>query len=187
VHLSTLEIAPYTGPGSWPLSQAERAYLAAMARWEQIEGGYKSIQSTKPQTLGYRLNDSPAGLAALILEKWRAWADSGGDPMAHFSPELLLTFLTIYWATQMITPSMRDYLDNRWHGVAPGPTDIVQVPTGVAVFANHFVPEGDPPREWVERLYNVRRWTPMPSGGHFAAAAEPHRLAGDVAAFLAAL
>jgi hypothetical protein len=90
VHLSTLEIAPYTDPGSRPLSQAERAYLAAMARWEQIEGSYKSIQSTKPQTLGYRLNDSPAGLAALILEKWRAWADSGGDPMAHFSPELLL-------------------------------------------------------------------------------------------------
>lgn len=89
--MSTLEIAPYTGPGSRPLSQAERAYLAAMARWEQTEGGYKAIQSTKPQTLGYGLNDSPAGLAAWILEKWRAWADSGGDPMAHFSRELLLT------------------------------------------------------------------------------------------------
>jgi hypothetical protein len=91
VHLSTLEIAPSTGPGSRLLSQAERAYLAAMARWEQTEGGYKAIQSTKPQTLGYGLNDSPAGLAAWILEKWRAWADSGGDPMAHFSRELLLT------------------------------------------------------------------------------------------------
>ena len=86
VHLSTLEITPYTGPGSRPLSQAERAYLAAMGRWEQTEGGYKAIQSTKPQTLGYGLNDSPAGLAAWVLEKWRAWADSGGDPMARVSP-----------------------------------------------------------------------------------------------------
>jgi pimeloyl-ACP methyl ester carboxylesterase len=82
---------------------------------------------------------------------------------------------------------MRDYLDNRWHGVAPGPKDFVQVATAVAVFANHFVPEGDPPREWAERLYNVRRWTPMPSGGHFAPAEQPDRLARDIAAFFAAL
>ena len=116
-----------------------------MRRWEQTEGGYKAIQSTKPQTLGYGLNDSPAGLAAWILEKWRSWADSGGDPMARLPRDSLLTMLTIYWATQTITPSMRDYLDNRWHGVAPGPTDFVQVPTAVAVFANHFIPEGDPP------------------------------------------
>jgi pimeloyl-ACP methyl ester carboxylesterase len=61
------------------------------------------------------------------------------------------------------------------------------VPTAVAVFANHFVPEGDPPREWAERLYNIRRWTPMPSGGHFAAAEEPDRLARDIATFFAAL
>jgi pimeloyl-ACP methyl ester carboxylesterase len=187
VHLSTLEIAPSMGPGSRPLSQAERAYLAAMGRWEQAEGGYKAIQATKPQTLGYGLNDSPAGLAAWILEKWRAWADSGGDPMARVSPELLLTTLTIYWATQTITPSMRDYFDNRRHGVALGPEDVIRVPTAVAVFANHFVPEGDPPREWVERLYDVRRWTPMPSGGHFAPAEQPYRLAEDIAAFFATL
>jgi pimeloyl-ACP methyl ester carboxylesterase len=187
IHLSTLEIPPYTGPGSRPLSPAERAYLEAMGRWEQTEGGYKAIQATKPQTLGYGLNDSPAGLAAWILEKWRAWADSGGDPVAHVSRELLLTILTIYWATQTITSSMRDYFDNRWHGVAPGPTDFVEVPTAVAVFANHFVPESDPPRELAERLYTVRRWTPMPRGGHFAPAEEPHRLARDVAAFFATL
>jgi hypothetical protein len=88
IHLSTPEIPPYTGPGSRPLSPAERAYLEAMGRWEQTEGGYKAIQATKPQTLGYGLNDSPAGLAAWILEKWRAWADSGGDPIAHVSREL---------------------------------------------------------------------------------------------------
>ncbi len=186
IHLSNLEISPYTGPGSRPLSAAERAYLERNQAWWQAEGGYKAIQSTRPQTLGYGLNDSPAGLAAWILEKWRSWADSRGDPDGRFSRELLLTNLTIYWATQTITPSMRDYYDNRWHGVAPGPDDIVKVPTAIAVFAHQFVPEGEPPREWAERLYNVRRWTLMPSGGHFAPAEEPQRLARDIAAFFAA-
>jgi hypothetical protein len=187
VHLSNLEIPPYTGPGSRPLSEAEQAYLERNEAWWQAEGGYKAIQSTKPQTLGYGLNDSPAGLAAWILEKWRSWADSRGDPDGRFSREFLLTTLTIYWATRTITPSMRDYFDNRWHGVALGPNDFVNVPTAIAVFANQFVPEGEPPREWAERLYNVRRWTPMRSGGHFAPAEEPKRLARDIVAFFATL
>jgi pimeloyl-ACP methyl ester carboxylesterase len=186
IHLSSLEISPYTGPGSRPLSAAERTYLERNQAWWQAEGGYKAIQSTRPQTLGYGLNDSPAGLAAWILEKWRSWADSHGDPDGRFSRELLLTNLTIYWATQTITPSMRDYYDNRWHGVALGPDDVVKVPTAIAVFAHQFAPEGEPPRAWAERLYNVRRWTPMPSGGHFAPAEEPERLARDIAAFFAA-
>lgn len=186
IHLSNLEIAPYTGPGSRPLSEAERAYLARNDAWWQVEGGYKAIQATKPQTLGYGLNDSPAGLAAWILEKWRAWADSRGDLAARFSHDFLLTILTIYWATQTIAPSMRDYFDNRWFGDALGPADIVSVPTGIAIFANQFSDDGTPPREWAERLYNVRQWTPMPSGGHFAAAEEPERLARDIASFFAA-
>jgi pimeloyl-ACP methyl ester carboxylesterase len=141
--------------------------------------------AAKPQTLGYGLNDSPAGLAAWILEKWRSWADSRGDLDGRFSREFLLTILTIYWVTQTITPSMRDYYDNRWFAVTLGPDDVVDVPTGIAVF-KQFVDEGAPPREWAERLYDVRRWTPMPSGGHFAPAEEPERLARDIAAFFAA-
>jgi pimeloyl-ACP methyl ester carboxylesterase len=185
VHLSNLELPPYTGPGSRPLSEAERAYLERNQAWWQAEGGYKAIQSTRPQTLGYGLNDSPAGLAAWVLEKWRSWADSGGDLDGRFSRAFLLTLLTIYWVTQTITPSMRDYYDNRWFAVTLGPGDLVQVPTGIAVF-KQFVDEGAPPREWAERLYDVRRWTPMPSGGHFAPAEEPERLARDIAAFFAA-
>jgi len=187
VHLNNLEIPPYTGPDSRPLSEAERAYLDRGATWWRAEGGYKAIQATKPQTLGYGLNDSPAGLAAWILEKWRSWADSGGDLDGCFSRDFLLTTVTIYWITQTITPSMRDYFDNRWFEVMLGPKDVVQVPTGIAVFANQFVDDGAPPREWAERLYNVRRWTPMPSGGHFAPTEQPERLARDIAAFFAAL
>ena len=188
VHLSNLDNGPYTGPGSRPLSGAERAYLDVSQRWYEAEGGYKAIQSTKPQTVGYGLNDSPAGLASWVLEKWRSWSDSGGDLDGRFSREFLLTVLTIFWATQTIAPSMRDYYDNRRAGLYTlGRGDFVDVPTAIAVYANHFVPEGAPPREWAERLYNVRQWTPMPRGGHFAAAEEPELLARDIAAFFAEL
>ncbi len=187
VHLNNLEVPPYTGPGSRPLSEAERTYLRRNEAWWQAEGGYKAIQSTKPQTLGYGLNDSPAGLAAWILEKWRSWSHCGGDLEGRFSRDFLLTTVTLYWVTQTITSSIRDYFDNRWFGVALGPQDFVNVPTGIAVFTNQFVDDGAPPREWAERLYNVRRWTPMPSGGHFAPVEEPERLGRDIAAFFAGL
>lgn len=183
IHLSNLELAPYTGPGSRPLSESERAFLAENQRWSDRERGYSAIQSTKPQTVGYGLNDSPAGLAAWVLEKWRSWTDSGGELEARLSRDFLLTIVTLYWVTETITSSMRDYFDNRWSGVELGPDDFVRVPTGIAVFANQFVPEGEPPREWAERLYDVRRWTVMPSGGHFAPAEEPELLARDIAAF----
>jgi pimeloyl-ACP methyl ester carboxylesterase len=187
IHLSTAEIPPYTGQGSRPLSANERRYMGQNDRWAAFERGYSAIQSTKPQTVGYGLNDSPAGLAAWIVEKWRSWTDSHGDPATHLSRDFLLTTITLYWATQTITPSFRDYYDNRWSGAQIGPDDYVEVPTAVAMFANHFVDEGDPPREWFERLYDVRQWTPMPSGGHFAAVEEPELLARDIAKFFAAL
>jgi pimeloyl-ACP methyl ester carboxylesterase len=189
VHLSNLEIAPYDGPGARPLSAAEKAYRERNEAFWQDEYGYKAIQSTKPQTLGYGLNDSPAGLAAWILEKWRSWSDSRGDLDERLSRDFLLTTVTLYWVTQTITTSMRDYFDNdnRRFRVILGPQDFVDVPTGVAVFASNFVDEGAPPREWAERLYNVRQWTPMPSGGHFAAVEEPELLARDIVAFFAGL
>jgi len=189
VHLSNLEIAPYTGSGARSLSAAERTYRNRNEEFWKDESGYKAIQSTKPQTLGYGLNDSPAGLAAWILEKWRSWGDTHGNLDGRFSRDFLLTTVTLYWVTQTITSSMRDYFDNdnRRFKITLGPNDFVNVPTGIAVFANSFVDEGTPPREWAERLYNVRRWTPMPSGGHFAPAEEPELLARDIATFFAGL
>jgi pimeloyl-ACP methyl ester carboxylesterase len=188
IHLSNLDNDPYTGPGSRPLSQAESAYLAEYGRWLDEERGYGAIQSTKPQTLAYALADSPGGLAAWIVEKWRGWADSGGDVERRFSRDFLLTIVTLYWATGTIATSIRDYYDNRWSpeaSIASG--DFVSVPTAITVFSRHFVHEGIPPREWAERLYDVRRWTPMPSGGHFPAAEEPELLARDITAFFGAL
>ncbi|MEO6324774.1 MAG: epoxide hydrolase family protein [Thermoanaerobaculia bacterium] len=183
IHLTTMELSPPTGEGTRPLTEAESVYVSEVRRWDEVERGYSAIQSTRPQTLGYALNDSPAGLAAWILEKWRAWSDSDGDLEAYFSKELLLTMLTLTWATETITPSMRDYFDNRWHGANIRPGDRVEVPVGFANFDRSYVSEGSPPREWAERLYDIRRWTSMPSGGHFAATEEPERLSRDIAAF----
>ncbi len=185
IHLTTMELWPPTGEGTRPLTEVESKYVAQVRQWDEVERGYSAIQSTRPQTLGYALNDSPAGLAAWILEKWRAWSDSGGDLEAHFSEEFLLTLLTLYWATETITPSMRDYFDNRWHGADLPPGVRVQAPAGFANFDHNFVSEGSPPKEWAERLYDIRRWTSMPTGGHFGAAEEPERLARDIAAFFA--
>jgi pimeloyl-ACP methyl ester carboxylesterase len=187
IHLTTMEsdLWPPTGEGASPLSDAETAYVAHVRRWDEAERGYSAIQSTRPQTLGYGLNDSPAGLAAWILEKWRAWGDSHGDLEARFPRDFLCSMLTLYWVTETITPSMRDYFDNRWHGAALPPGARVRVPVGFANFDHNFVSEGSLPREWAERLYDVRRWTPMPSGGHFAAAEEPELLARDIGAFFA--
>lgn len=182
IHLSNLDVAPYLGRESRPLSQSEQAYLAQYEWWREDDRGYGAIQSTRPQTVGYGLNDSPAGLAAWLIEKWRAWSDSGGNLDATFSRDFLLTVVTLYWVSQTITSSMRDYADNRWLG-ALGPGDRITVPTAIAVFANQLVDDGCPPREWAERLYNVRRWSPMRKGGHFAPAEQPELLARDIAAF----
>jgi pimeloyl-ACP methyl ester carboxylesterase len=183
VHLSTAEMSPYVGPDTPPLSDAEQAYLTHRAEWDRTERGYSSVQSTRPQTLGYGLNDSPAGLAAWVLDTWRSWSDSDGDLVATFGRDALLTMLTIWWATGSITSSMRDYYDNRWHDTPLGRNDVVTVPTAFALFPNEYVPEGEPPRSWYERLYTIHRWSIYPDGGHFAAAEQPDVVAADIAAF----
>jgi pimeloyl-ACP methyl ester carboxylesterase len=185
LYLTNLELSPYAGPGSRPLSDAESAYLAQAARWGETERGYTAMQSTKPQTIGYGLNDSPAGLAAWILEKWRAWSDSDGDLDAHISRDSLLTTVTIYWVTQTITSSMRDYFDNRRLQGEPrlGQNTVVRVPTAIAQFTHMFIAEGEPPREWAERSYNIQSWTSMPSGRDCPTVKEPGLVARDIAAF----
>jgi pimeloyl-ACP methyl ester carboxylesterase len=187
LHLTNLELSPYVGPGARPLSDAEAAYLRRSAEWDETEGAYRAIQSTKSQTLAYGLTDSPAGLAAWILEKWRSWSQSDGDLDEHFSRDFLLTVVTIYWVTSTIATSMRDYVDNRRSRGEPQLTadDFIGVPTAIASFPNMLIPEGEAPREWAERLYNIQRWTSMPRGGHFAAAEEPLLVARDIAAFFA--
>ncbi|MFZ0015487.1 MAG: epoxide hydrolase family protein [Acidimicrobiia bacterium] len=176
LHLTNVEIEEAdVSPAE--LDDSEKAFIEERDQWDERERGYSSIQSTRPQTLGYALTDSPAGLAAWLLEKWRSWTDSGGDPTAHLPPNFLASLTTIYWVTRSITTSMRDYYDNRWHPASPSKID---VPTAIAVFGNQFVKEAEPPRSWVERLYNVQRWTQHTAGGHFAPVEEPTLFARDI-------
>jgi pimeloyl-ACP methyl ester carboxylesterase len=180
--LTTSEMSPVLGPQSPPLTGAERAYLEHVERWDATERGYSAIQSTRPQTLGYGLSDSPVGLAAWLIEKWRAWSDSDGDVNQHLTTDFLLTVLTLYWCTNTITSSMRDYYDQRWHGTPLTSSDYVTAPTAISVFANELVPEGEPPREWYERLYTITQWAVAARGGHFAAAEVPDELAKHIRA-----
>jgi microsomal epoxide hydrolase len=162
------------------ISPEEAAELGGMAEFQQKETGYQQIQGTKPQTLGYALNDSPAGLAAWIVEKFRTWSDCDGDVERRFSKDELLTNIMIYWVTQSITSSTRLYCETM-RAKRFGPVrERVTVPTGAAIFPREII---RPPRKWAEERYNITRWTEMSSGGHFAALEEPALLVEDIRAF----
>lgn len=158
-------------------SEEEREYKENASTWISQEGGYMSIQSTKPQTLAYGLSDSPVGLAAWIIEKFRAWSDCKGDLNQLFSKDELLTHIMIYWVTNTIGSSTRIYYENS-HSLPP--LGRIEVPTGIAIFPADIVL---PPKSWAMQNLNVTRWTSMPSGGHFTALEEPELLADDIRAF----
>jgi microsomal epoxide hydrolase len=161
-------------------TEEEQRYLADLGRWLQEETGYQWIQGTKPQTLAFGLTDSPVGLAAWIVEKFRTWSDCGGDVERAFTRDEILTNVMIYWVTGAIGSSFWPYHD-RLHAGWPIPDGArVEVPTGHAAFPREIV---RPPRAWAERLFNVQRWTVMPRGGHFAALEQPELLARDLREF----
>jgi pimeloyl-ACP methyl ester carboxylesterase len=181
IHLTSVtRPTPYLGPGSRPLTDAEQALVDQRTRWHQEEGGYAHIQGTKPQTLAYGLNDSPAGLAAWIVEKYRTWSDCNGDVESRYTKDELLTIVTIYWVTQSISSSTRMYLENQSKLWVMEKDEKVPAPAGMAMFPQEIA---RPPREWAERSYHVLRWEEMPRGGHFAALEEPELLAQEVRAF----
>lgn len=180
LHLNMAGIRPDTGPGSPPLTEAERTFLADMADWRSREGGYQAIQSTKPQTLAYALNDSPAGLAAWIVEKYRAWTDCNGDVTSVFTLDELLTNITIYWVGGSIGSSVRLYFESPRDGWRLSLGERVEVPTAYARLPREI---SKPPREWVERIYRLERWTEYDAGGHFAALEQPVALVQDLREF----
>jgi microsomal epoxide hydrolase len=169
------------------LSPREKKFIVESEKWQQKEGAYAMIQATRPQTLAHGLSDSPAGLAAWIVDKYRAWSDCGGDVEKRFTKDELLANITLYWVTGTINSSFRFYHDAANAGALTWIVEMLrkwtgssQVPTGFASFPRDLLP---PPREWAERFFNIQRWTEMPRGGHFAAMEEPGLLAEDIRAF----
>ena len=159
------------------LSDEERQYKVNAQRWIAQEGGYMALQATKPQTLAYGLSDSPVGLAAWIIEKFRAWSDCNGELTKRFSNDELLTNIMIYWITNTISSSAGIYYENTHSLPALGK---IEVPTGVALFPADILL---PPKKWAEQNLNISRWTTMPRGGHFTAMEEPELLADDIRSF----
>ena len=179
IHLNMVGVAPHPA-NRQNLSPAEQTFLKSMDKWRGEETGYQNIQGTKPQTLGYGLNDSPVGLCAWITEKFRTWSDCNGNIENSYTKDQLLTNIMIYWVTQTINSSTRLYYEERHHPWRMGKDEKITVPTAIALFPKEIA---TPPREWAERSYNVQRWTPMPAGGHFAAMEKPKLLVDDVRAF----
>jgi microsomal epoxide hydrolase len=168
-------------------SRDEQTFFDRNDKWIQKEGAYALIQGTRPYSLARGLSDSPAGLAAWIVEKFHRWSDCDGQIETRFSKDELLANIMIYWVTETIGSSFLPYYDftssgpltwmieafKQWAGSS-------DVPAAFAIFPKDI---SQPPREWAERFFNVQRWTQMPSGGHFAAMEEPELLVRDIRAF----
>lgn len=181
IHLT--DVGYPNGTEDWSaMSPAEQEFGQFIQQWWMSEGAYNMIQSTKPQSLGYGLNDSPVGLAAWILEKFHAWSDHNGHIEKRFTKDELLTNIMIYWVTQTINTSIRYYADNArvsYTEYGPKPVEKVQVPTGVAAFPG----DAPMPKEWAERMANVKRFTKMPKGGHFTPLSLPDLWSNEVRYF----
>jgi epoxide hydrolase len=181
LHLNFV-IVPRPDDAPPPTPEEQRA-LAALAEWSGDEVAYQQIQGTRPQTLGYSLEDSPSGLAAWIMEKFRAWS-GGGDALDTFSTDRLLDNITLYWVTRTATSSTRLYWEMRRAGRGALPQSRVEVPTGIANYPAELTRM---PRAWVEHRYNVTHWVDQPRGGHFAAMQVPDLFVADLRAFFSPL
>ena len=181
-------------PGGRPKDDAMRGVTPKeMERYEQRvkelndHRAYGAIQGTRPLTLGYGLNDSPAGLAAWIIDKFWAWSDHGGDLFKSFTRDELISNVMIYWVTETMPSSTRIYYESshnleRPKSIAPFKGIGKPAPMGYALFPKEI---NVPPRAWVERSSGGKllHWTEMPRGGHFAALEQPELLVEDVRAF----
>jgi microsomal epoxide hydrolase len=186
IHLSDVPFWHALQPKISDLSPAEEKYLASIQQFQQQEGAYAMMQGTRPQTLADCLNDSPAGLAAWLIEKFQRMSDCRGIVETRFTKDELLTNITLYWATQTIGSSFMSYYDQchasaiTWLVEKAKAWIAPKVPAGFARFPRELT---HPPKEWAQRFFDVRRWTEMPRGGHFGAMEEPALLAEDIRAF----
>jgi pimeloyl-ACP methyl ester carboxylesterase len=181
IHINLMMAAGRDASAFTNPTEEERRYLGELAHWMREETGYQWIQGTRPQTLAFGLTDSPAGLAAWIVEKFRAWSDCGGDVERAIGRDRMLADISLYWFTGAIGSSFWPYYA-RLHGSVILPTgEAITVPTGYAQFPREIL---KPPRSAASRVFkDIRRWSVMERGGHFAALEQPELLAGEVRGF----
>jgi microsomal epoxide hydrolase len=189
IHLNMLIIRPPDRPDAFEgLTEAELAAMGEAAEFVKTGVGYLQLQSTKPQTLAYGLADSPAGLAAWIVEKFHAWTDHDGDVEQALSRDQMLANITTYWVTGTANSASRLYLESmrdRGPSLEMGSGAKVAVPAGCAIYPGEII---RPPRKWAEEvLTDIVHWAEMPKGGHFAAFEQPELFVADLEAFAAKL
>lgn len=166
------------------LKEEVKAFQKYAANWSSKEGAYSQQQSSKPITLAYGLNDSPVGLCAWIIEKFNSWSDNKGNIENVFSKSELLANVTLYWVTETVHSSIRMYTENSKHPLIFGEKDFVKVPVAFIKFPKELP---TPPRSYIEKGFNIKRWTEMTEGGHFAAMEQPDLLAKDIKDFFKVL
>ncbi len=182
MHLTQIIVAGAPPMPPENATQAERDFLVASTVIGNTEIAYARMHSTKPQTLAYALNDSPAGLAGWIVEKYRSWGDTGGNIESRFTQDFILTTLTTYWLTQTIASSVRTYYEMHRNR---GNTSRVGVPVAFLMSQKDMFPPA--PREWAERTHNVVQFSETPTGGHFLEWEEPELVARDLQTFFGRL
>jgi pimeloyl-ACP methyl ester carboxylesterase len=170
---------PYVYQIPQDLSEAEKKHIEKSQQFMMAEGAYAMLQSTKPQTLAFALNDSPVGLAAWIAEKYNTWSDNSGKLETIFPKDDLLTIISLYWFTQTIGSSMRLYYESA-HAWSPNANKKVQIPTAFLMLRQDIAVA---PQEWENRTYHIVRWHTHPRGGHFGEWEEPAAIAEDIKAF----
>lgn len=171
LHLTDVSQYHFLGDLPTDLTDAERAYVERGRRWQSTEGGYMHEQSTKPRTLAVGLGDSPAGLAAWLLEKYTSWTDCDGDVSKVFSRDELLTWITAYWVSGAIGTSFTPYARSSVPDTTP------TTPTVFTIYPRDLV---NAPREFAEHIFDVRAWHAFPAGGHFAAWEQPNSYVAGV-------
>jgi pimeloyl-ACP methyl ester carboxylesterase len=170
---------PYLRPGE-ALAPEVIEFQQKLSTWVDKEGAYSRLHSTKPQTLAYGLNDSPVGLCAWILEKFHSWTDNNGNLESIISKDELLGNITLYWLTQTLPSSIRIYAENSKAPLSFAEHEFIYIPVAFAEFPKELP---TPPRSFVEKGYNIKHWTKMPIGGHFAALEQPELLSEDLISF----
>jgi microsomal epoxide hydrolase len=180
IHLT--DVGYPNGSEDWSqMSPAEQQFGQLIQGWFFTEGAFNMIQSTKPQTLGYALNDSPVGLASWIIEKFNSWSDNDGNIENSLTKDELLTNIMIYWVSQSINSSIRTYAENARASYMGGlkSSQRVTVSTGVSLFPK----EAQFPKEWANRMANITKFSVMKKGGHFAAMEVPEVYSKELADF----
>lgn len=191
IHLNMVPLKPCLGEGTPPLTDDERAWIGRFRKRTAHAMGYFQIQGTKPQTLNYGLSDSPAGLAAWIIEKFQHRLKEGPGELSLFSMDELITNVMIYWVSNAHNSASWLYTAVTHEGGmelgrrADGAPDRIEVPTGFCLFPYDLVPI--PPESWLKRAYNVTHFTAHDDGGHFAAFEKPGELVTDIRRFFRGL